>query len=127
MILTDCKTCSAPVMRSNYKGLPTYLDLTALDRPAIARAWLADQRTFIVHTHHNRQSATWLSASPVAIAELLAEHKAGTPMDYTVLVAHDCPSPLVFIDQALDTWQAKDAARHRPAPQHPVVSEGIPF
>jgi hypothetical protein len=127
MIITDCKTCAAPVARSMWRGIGTLLDMTALDYPALARTWIAGVPTYIVHTRLRSQEASYYPASPHNIAEVLQRAKDGSGICATVLAVHQCPQPLMFVDEALNTWQSHDAAPHRPAPARAVVSEGIPF
>jgi hypothetical protein len=127
MKLAACKKCQTPVLRWDDVGLTRTVDITALDPYQVAHAWLDGKTTYRVHTLHRLQWANPYRPSPFN-CRLLADHlRAGHPSRATVLVAHTCGTQVVDIDQALDTWQARDAAVLRPRPTPAPIYEGLPF
>jgi hypothetical protein len=127
MKLTECKKCATPVARFIEAGLTYRTDLTALNLPDLARAWLAGHTVYKIHTLTTTQWVSRQWPSPVSIAGLIQQLKTGRPPAHTYLLAHQCPGALTCIDQSLATWQPHDAAVFHPAPQPAPTNEGIPF
>jgi hypothetical protein len=118
---------AARVVRWNDIGLTYQADLTALTITDMARAWIAGQVVYKVHTLTVTQWLTRQWPSPVNVAAVIDRVQVGAPARDTYLVGHHCPGPLVCIDQALTTWQPDDAAVFQPAPTPARITEGMPF
>jgi hypothetical protein len=127
MKLAACKKCHTPIVRWDEQGLWRQADLVALDSHQLAHAWLGGHTTYRVQTLHRQQWANRYWPSPFNRQLLADQLRAGQPSRATVLVAHTCGTQVVDIDQALDTWQARDRAAFRPAPTPAPIYEGLPF
>jgi hypothetical protein len=125
--LTACKKCQTPVIRWDDVGLMRYADITALNTHQLAQAWLDRKTTYCVQTLHRMQWVNQHWPSPFNRQLLIDDLLDGRPIRTTVLVAHTCETQALDIDQALNTWQARDRAAFRPAPKPAPICEGIPF
>jgi hypothetical protein len=127
MKLAHCKKCHTPIVRWDEQGLRRQADLVALDSHQLAHAWLDGHTTYRVETLHRQQWANPHRPSLFNRRLLADQLRTGQPSRATVLVAHTCGTQVVDVDQALDTWQARDRAAFRPAPTPAPIYEGLPF
>jgi hypothetical protein len=127
MKLAACKECQAPIVRWDDVGLTRTADLTALDTHQLAHAWLNGQTTYRIQTLYRVQWANPHRPSLFNRRLLADQLRTGQPSRATVLVAHTCGTQVVDVDQALDTWQARDRAAFRPTQTPAPIYEGLPF